>query len=173
MTFFYIIGSGSLHYNEELRFSLRTVEKFCPEAERIVVVGEPLHFLSNKVDFHYIEEAKGNKEYRIGMKIYNACKSGYIDGDFVFMNDDFFFTRPYNWNINYAKGELPSGGKEHYPKALNDTREYLLSIGKSINHFDCHTPIIYNAKKFMELLPHLEKSKQTTNGKRAICAKRL
>jgi hypothetical protein len=164
MQMLYIIGSGSLHYNEELRFSLRSVQKHCPEINKIVVDGEQVHFLSNKVDYHYIEEAKGNKEYRIGMKIYNACKSGFIKGNFIFMNDDFFFTRPYDWNINYAKGELPSEGKENYQKALSDTREYLLSLGKSVNHFDCHTPIIYNSEKFIELLPHLEKSKLTTNG---------
>jgi len=164
MQLLYIIGSGSLHYNEELRFSLRTVQEHCKDVTSITVVGEPVHFLNDKVNFYPIKEADGNKEYRIAMKVYNACKNGFIKGDFAFMNDDFFFTEPYDWTKNYAKAELNPKGNDNYQKAIGDTRNYLLSLGKSIHNFDVHTPIIYNSEKFMELLPHFEQSKLTTNG---------
>jgi len=98
------------------------------------------------------------------MKVYNACKNGFIKGDFAFMNDDFFFTRPYDWSINYAKPELKNNGLENYQKAIHDTREYLLSLGCTTYHFDVHTPIVYNSEKFLEMLPHLQKSQLTTNG---------
>lgn len=163
VTLLYIIGSGSLHYNEELRFSLRTVEKFC-KVDKVIVVGEKVEFLSDKVEYHYIKESDGNKEYRIAMKVYNACKQGIVKGDFIFMNDDFFFTQPYDFSINYAKEKLNPKGQDHYQKAILDTRDYLLGLGKTIHNFDVHTPIIYNSEKFMELLPHFEASKQTTNG---------
>jgi len=159
----YILGSGSLYYNEELRFSLRSVQKFVPEVKRLIIVGEKPDFISDKVEYHYIKEVDGNKEYRIAMKIYEACKL--IKGNFIFMNDDFFLTRSQDWKINYCKSEL----KEiipavNYQKAILDTRNYLLSLGKSIYNFDVHTPIVYNSKKFMQLLPHFEKSKQYSNG---------
>lgn len=164
MTLLYIIGSGSLHYNEELRFSLRSVEKHCKDVDRIIVVGEKVEFLSDKLEYHYIKEAEGNKEYRIAMKIYNACKSGIIKGDFAFMNDDFFFTRPYDWSKNYAKLDLISRGNEHYQKAIKDTRDYLIGLGHTTYHFDVHTPIVYNSDQFMDLLLHIQKSMLTTNG---------
>lgn len=164
MNLLYIIGSGSVHYNEELRYSLRTVEAHCTDVEKITIVGERVSFLSEDVEFHKITEAEGNKEYRIAMKIYNACKAGYITGDFAFMNDDFFFTGLYDWTKNYAKPELKSNGFNHYQKAINDTKEYLLSLGCSTYHFDVHTPIIYNAEKFIDLLPHIRKSQLTSNG---------
>lgn len=161
----YILGNGSLHYNEELRFSLRTVQKFCPEVTRLIVAGEQPHFLSDKVEYIPIKEADGNKEYRIAMKIYEACK--HIKGNFVFMNDDFFFLRPTSFvNFpNYIKGELKQlSNPQHYQKALHDTYQYLTELGHTIHNFDCHTPIIYNSQKFQSLLPNFEKSRLASNG---------
>lgn len=164
MQMLYIIGSGSLHYNEELRFSLRSVERFCPEITEIIVVGEPIHFLSDKVKFYSLAEEQGNKEYRIGMKVYNTCKLGYVKGDFIFMNDDFFFTKPIDFSLNYCKGELKETNMQNYQKAIFDTKQYLISQQLSYNHFDVHTPIIYNSKKFINLKPHLDRSRLATNG---------
>ena len=164
MQLLYIIGSGSLHYNEELRFSLRSVQRHCPEVTKIVVVGEPVHFLSDMVEYHYIPEAQGNKEYCIGMKVYNACKEGYIKGNFAFMNDDFFFTRPFDWSVNYAKPDLHATSLQYYQKAIHDTKQYLLSLKKTTYHFDVHTPIVYNSKKFLKMLPHLQQSQLTSDG---------
>ncbi len=162
MVMLYIIGSGSLYYNEELRFSLRSVQKYAPEVKKVIIVGEKPDFISDKIEYHYIKEAEGNKEYRIAMKIHEACK--FIKGNFIFMNDDFFLTREQDWNVNYAKSELNPKGHDHYQKAISDTKEYLLSLGKTIYNFDVHTPILYNSKKFQSLLPHFEKSRQTSNG---------
>ena len=165
VTMVYVLGSGSLHYNEELRFSLRTVQKYCPEVTRLIVAGEQALFLSDKVEYLPIKEAQGNKEYRIAMKVFEVCN--YIKGDFLFMNDDFFFLRPTNLENypNYSKGDLKATQQaQHYQKAIQDTQHYLKELGHTTHHFDVHTPIIYNAKKFQALLPHFEKSRLSTNG---------
>jgi hypothetical protein len=166
MTMLYIIGKGSIHYNEELKFSLRSVERVCPEIKRLIVAGEPVQFLSDKVEFIPIAEAVGNKEYCIAQKVLKACE--FIKGDFIFMNDDFFFTRKQDWSLNYAKPELKALSKfgriEHYQKAIDDTKKYLQSLGYSTYHFDVHTPIVYNSEKFKALAPHFEKSKLSSNG---------
>ena len=123
-------------------------------------------FLSDKIEFIPIAEAEGNKEYCISQKVLKACD--FIDGDFIFMNDDFFFTRKQDWSLNYAKPELKALSKfgriEHYQKALDDTKNYLQSLGYTTYHFDVHTPIVYNSEKFKALQPHFEKSKQSSNG---------
>jgi hypothetical protein len=168
LTMMYILGNGSTHYNEELRFSLRTVADFCPQIKRLILVGENPNFLSEKVEYHKVDEVKGNKEYRIAMKIINGIKASNLKGDFVFMNDDFFFLKPQNFTNypNYCKGNLFRDNQkiEHYQKALQDTHDYLKSIGKTTHHFDIHYPIIYNAQKFLKLMPHFEQSRLTTNG---------
>ena len=166
MVMLYIIGKGSHHYNEELKLSLRSVETHCPEITRLIVAGEPVQFLSDKVEFIPIAEANGNKEYCIAQKVLKACE--FIKGNFIFMNDDFFFTRKQDWSINYAKPKLKGlpkmGSIEHYQKAVNDTGLYLESLGYSTYHFDVHTPIVYNSKKFKALAPHFDKSKVSSNG---------
>jgi hypothetical protein len=166
MTMLYIIGKGSIHQNEELKISLRSVEKYCPEIKRVIVAGEKVNFLSDKVENIIIPEAEGNKEFCISQKIAKACE--FIKGDFIFMNDDFFFTRKQDWTINYAKPELKGTSKfgvvEHYQKAVQDTGDYLKGLGFTTYHFDVHTPIVYNSKKFKALQPHFEKSKVSSNG---------
>lgn len=164
MKFLYIIGNGSLYNNEELRFSLRGLDAHVKEPKDIIIVGEKVHFLSDKVDYHYLKEEQGNKEYRIATKILNAIKKGYVKGNFIFMNDDFFFTRPYNFRLNYAKADLKHTSLDNYQKAIFDTKNYLTKLGYSTYHFDVHTPIIYNAKKFLALEPHFEQSRLSTNG---------
>lgn len=164
MKLLYIIGNGSLSNNEELCYSLRTVERHLKDVSEIVVVGERIDLLSDKVKHFYIEEAKGNKEYRIAMKIMTACEKGYISGDFALMNDDFFFTRQFDWSKNYAKPELTSNGSLYYRRALNNTRQYLSRFGLSTYHFDVHTPILYNSEKFKALKPHFEQSGTLPDG---------
>ena len=158
----YILGKGSLYYNEELRYSLRSLSTFAPEIKRVLIVGEKPNFINDKIEYHYVNEAEGNKEYRIAMKICHACKI--VDSDFIFMNDDFFLTRAQNWNLNYAKETLNPKGHDHYQKSILDTRDYLLSLECSTFNFDVHTPIVYNSKKFLDLMPHFEKSRVSSNG---------
>ncbi len=161
----YILGNGSLYYNDELRFSLRSLEKHCKDFTKVIIGGEKPNFINNKIDYIPIKEAQGNKEYRIAMKIYELCN--HINGDFLFMNDDFFFLRPTKLENypNYSKGDLKATQQaQHYQKAIQDTQDYLKELGHTTHHFDVHTPIIYNAKKFQALLPHFEKSRLSTNG---------
>jgi len=161
MDILYILGSGSLHNNEELRYSLRALEKNIPGASRVIVVGENPGFLSDKVQFHYLPEAKGNKEFCIAKKIEWACQN-VMQGDFLFMNDDFFIHKKIVPSAfpNYQKGCLSqSAPDKKYERSLHDTFNYLKSLGHTTFHFDVHTPIIYNTDKFLALSPHWEYSK--------------
>lgn len=166
MDLLYILGSGSKYNNDEIRYSLRSVEKNFKNIDRVVVVGENPGFLSDKVDYYFIKEAEGNKEWCIARKILTACESGIVKGDFLFMNDDFFFTRevdaekyPY-----YCKGVLDEAPDPNYSKSLVNTKEYLKGQGKRIKHFDVHTPIIYNTEKFIGLSETWDYSKSLDFG---------
>ncbi len=179
MNILYILGNGSLHNNEELRYSLRSVEKnvtpsaverspssverspSTPEA-RIIVVGDNPGFLSDKVEYHYVPDASSNKAYSIAKKIEWACKN-VLQGDFLFMNDDFFFHKkivPAAYP-NYQMGPLKQSAPDrNYERLLLDTHNYLHTLGHTTLHFDVHTPIIYNTEKFLALSPHWEESKK-------------
>lgn len=166
MDVLYILGKGSFDGNNELRYSLRSLERYVKGVDRVVLVGEDPRFISDKVEYYYCKEFEGNKEYRIAKKIEWACKN-VMSGDFLFMNDDFFFTKsidpetyPY-----YHKGSLlsPAPNKQ-YMKALNDTGQYLERLGKTSFHFDVHCPIIYNSNAFLKLDPHIKASQMSQYG---------
>ena len=161
MDVLYILGSESKFDNAELRYSLRSLERHLKNVGRVIVVGENPNFLSDEVEYHYIKEARGNKEYRIASKVFKACEQGIVKGDFLFMNDDFFFTKEVSANNYpyYHKDCLSLGSPNKFYKAtLMATYNYLNDNGYNTLHFDVHTPIIYNSEKFLALKEHLYQS---------------
>lgn len=165
MDILYILGKGSPFNNEELKYSLRSLERFGNNIDKVVLIGEKPNFLDySKIEHHPFTET-GVKDYRIASKIMHACAIGAVKGDFLFCNDDFFFTRPFDCNTfpYYYQGSLHHGNSSAtaYQDHLRLTRDYLLSQGKSAMHFDMHCPIIYNADKFLSLESSWEYSKTT------------
>jgi hypothetical protein len=167
MTAFYILGKGSPNNNEEIRFSLRSLAVNCPDIKRVVVFGENPGFLSDKVEYYPYSDPKGNKEWIIGNKIWDACNMGVVKGNFIFMNDDFFIVKPTSFKKypNYARPSLQVPElKDGYRRSLNNTYLYLQGMNKTTYHFDVHLPIIYNSQKFLKLKPHLDYSMTLNEG---------
>jgi hypothetical protein len=165
MDILYILGKGSPFNNEELRYSLRSLARYGSNIGKVVLIGSRPDFLDySKIEHHSFIET-GVKEYRIASKIMHACAIGAVKGDFLFCNDDFFFTRPFDCNTfpNYYQGCLHHGDSiaTAYQDHLRLTRDYLLSQGTTANHFDMHCPIIYNSEKFLALAPAWEYSKNS------------
>lgn len=154
MDVLYLLGRGSPFNNEELKYSLRSLYRYGKNIDRLILVGEKPDFLDYSEVIHLPFDEKGVKDYRIASKILHACDQGILEGDFLFCNDDFFFTRPFDCDAfpYYHKGLLryPNGGIG-YQEHLKITQEFLSYHGKSIYHFDVHCPIIYNAQKFQSL----------------------
>ncbi|MGK4567836.1 hypothetical protein [Flavobacterium sp. 3HN19-14] len=150
----YVLGTGSMYNNQELRYSLRSLERYGSGIDTVVIIGERPAFLNYDVVEHYPFAETGNKDFRIASKILFACENQIVTGDFLFLNDDFFFRDHFN-AIDYPyyqKVPLLNGEpKTPYQKQLAVTRDYLLSQGKHALHFDVHTPIVYNAEKFIAL----------------------
>lgn len=160
----YILGTGSKYNNLELMYSLRSLERYGSNIGNVVLIGEKPSFLDYNVIKHYPFREFGNKDFRIAAKIVYACNTRIVSDDFLFLNDDFFFTSTFDAKTYpyYQKGELLIGEpKTEYQKLLQHTRDYLLSKGKSTTHFDVHTPIIYNRQKFIDLMKCWEYSGKT------------
>lgn len=164
MDVLYVLGQGSPFHNEELRYSLRSLEKFGRNIDRLIIVGEKPKFLDYTQVVHLPFKEIGVKDYRIASKILHACTTGTVKGDFLFCNDDFFFQKPFDCNTfpYYRKGQLLFGNAiTAYQSHLELTRDYLRSQNKPTLHFDVHCPIIYNADRFIKLTQDWEHSKNT------------
>jgi hypothetical protein len=150
----YVLGKGSPWDNNELRYSLRSLEKHVSEYRNIYIIGECPSFLQNIIHIPYDDEHP-EKDTRIALKILDACHQKDISEQFLFMNDDHFITKSFNAiqlpffhkGIIATEMNLPELNY-NYKQTLLNTNSALIERGYPAYNFDTHTPIIYNKKIF-------------------------
>lgn len=153
------LGRGSHDHNQELRFALRSIERFAQNYKRVVVVGDDPRFLKEgpRCALYRCAEASGNKEFRIASKIGWAFLHADLTEDVAFWNDDFVLTKPVDVSAipRFQKGPLQKSiaalPATTYRRSLEDTAKLLARGGWPTNHYDIHCPIIYNRASFLRL----------------------
>lgn len=154
----YTLGKGSKWDDNEIRYSLRSVEANLPH-RNIVIVGDMPDFLQNVVHVP-AKDPTSYKSYNTLHKMKIACRSGKISNDFILMNDDFFVMKPAESIPYYHKGYLQDTVKNfEYPGSkyyftLKRTAD-LLGKGRD---FELHCPFIFNKKKFLKLFEEFDLS---------------
>lgn len=151
---FYVLGTGSKWQNNEIRYSLRSLEKYGHNVGQVYVVGQKPSFISDKIK--YIKAADIGtpatnhwykvKRFFVETGIKKAC----------YMMDDIFFIKnvdlekyPY-----YCHGDLKKYtdiGTNNYHRMITDTKLELEDENKPITNFEIHCPIIYEKDKFESL----------------------
>lgn len=156
MDVLYYIGSGSSHNNDELRLSLRSLDKYCVDVDRVWVVGNKPAFLRN-VEYLWVEDS-GEFWQNAFNKTKAAIEAG-ISDEFLLMNDDFFMLAPFEAKEYpyYHRGDIPLSDDSKYQRFISDTGEYLKSLGLPFKHYGVHCPIRIEGKKYLELEKHLDK----------------
>jgi hypothetical protein len=152
------LGHGSLWGNNELRYCLRSVEKYITGYRDVYIVGEVPGWIQNIIHLPMPETGISGPE-RIMRKILRACREEAVSDRFLFLNDDFFFLSPiqancvpfyYDGNLEQAiQRKRKNGG---YKDALVNTMDILQAKGLPTLHYDGHLPIIYDKKKFIEVM---------------------
>lgn len=125
----YVLGDGSYKNDIELRYSLRSIEKYCEGYGRVFIVGRKPRWVTN-VEFIPCDDPYDHAHKNITHKIMTAVRDSDISEDFVFQADDHFYVRPYDFRdiAPYIKGDLPPVAKPEsstYYKSLTDTRVWL------------------------------------------------
>jgi hypothetical protein len=85
----YVLGTGSKWKNNELRFSLRAIEKNLTGYRDIYVIGENPGFLQNVIHIPYPDELPGNADGNIARKVLRACREKKLSDNFLFINGCF------------------------------------------------------------------------------------
>ncbi len=157
----YIHGKYSEWRDQEIKYSLRSLEKYGRNYNNVYLIGEPSHYVDNSVIkfYHYEESPFDNKEKRIMDKILYACSIDEISNPFVMFNDDFFLVKPINFSEleYYYQYDLEEKIKrrktdDYYKRAMKNTKEALENRGLPTKHFDIHYPILYDKTKFIEVM---------------------
>ena len=146
--------------NEELRYSLRSVEKNWQYNDVWIYGGCPIGI---KPDHHIaLRQRELSKWERVRGMLYQACLNDDITEDFWLFNDDFFIMKPiketmppqYNKTLQerIEKQEIQHGGPTEYSRRLRHLVKTLEKAGKGFLDYSVHKPILINRKKMLEVM---------------------
>lgn len=146
-------------YNEELRYSLRSVEKNFPHNRVWFYGGKPCGLVSDR---QVVVDQKGETKWdRVRNMMKMVVENNEITEDFVLFNDDFFVLKKRDRIPCYENGllvdliyriERKNNFKPTpYTAALKRTLDVLYDTTDVVN-FELHLPMIFNRKKMAEVI---------------------
>lgn len=137
---------------EELRYSLRSVEKNFPCRKVWFAGGQPNGFEPDGRISH--KQYGATKWDMIKSSLSKVLETEEITEDFFWFNDDFFVMKPFKGKfVNYADGTLTARIEElreenpwlnHYGRTVFKAREELKTLGYGEVNFEVHLPILFN-----------------------------
>ena len=158
----------SVHKDEELRYSLRSVARHAPWVRRIFILGDrPAWLAESDRVIHVPHEAVAGKfglstPIRNGFWLFVAATE--IPGlaeDFLSMSDDFFILQPLSpaeARKERSLGELPTLPieKNSYRDLMLKTREKLIEHGLPTTNYDTHVPMRFTKRRVLDAYADLK-----------------
>lgn len=156
----YVLGTGSKWDNNEIRHSLRSVEKNLKGYRNVFIVGNIPDWVQHVYDIEFRDLLQDNADGNIILKVITACNYPDLSEEFLLMADDSFILQPVNAReIEYMyKGDYPSLNKPGYfeantwRKRLGRTLKTLHDQGRTSFHYDCHFPFRINKYLFRRIM---------------------
>jgi len=138
----YIVGDGSKNSDWELRWSLRSLDKFALDEVEPVIVGKAPDWYSGKK--LACSDKFQHKEMNLNRKIMKAIEAGVVKGKFQISCDDNFWLKPTEFARLpvYAKNmrimERDMTGLNSYGRAMQATDIRLEAYGYTRYDTACH-----------------------------------
>lgn len=160
------LGKGSGWDDNELRYSLRSIQQFVSNVGNIYIVGLQPEWLKNviQVDYPDIHISSKFRNQNILQKILFVIDHYEVSNNFIFTNDDIFFLKDIEPNDlhNFTDCTLQEYLDRNpllngiYRRAVLATIQYLRENNLPMQHYDNHTPIIYNKFKFKKIFESIK-----------------
>lgn len=159
----YLLGGGSLWKNNEMRYSLRSVEKHLSDVGKIFSIGHCPDFVKNIIHISIADKVNPNltKAENINNKIMAAIGDERVSDPFLVFSDDYFLNKSYSADSYpyFHRGPLLEGANklsmtDLYKRVYGNTMGVLIKNNLPQKHFNVHAPIIYdkaNAKQAFAL----------------------
>lgn len=157
------LGSGSKNGDLELRYCLRSIQQNVKNVGDIYIIGTRPKFLQNVI-IHEVPEFAGSqyRHHNICNKLLLAASLPELSEDFLFFNDDHFIvhdyeasTFPYYYDDTLQRKGVKLNTVSPYRKTINNTFDYLKSMGMKTLNFDVHCPMLMNKEKIKAVFTHM------------------
>lgn len=175
MDILYVLGRGSEWDNNEIKYSLRSIEKYGKNVDRVYVVGYNPGFLSDEVTFISCEDMYDKKHKNILGKILYAIEHSDIGEEFLLSSDDHFYVKETDFDNYpyYYKGILPNKVPRvkdvDYHTSLVQTRRLLENRGFPCYMFNWHGNTHFTRKGIERAREVLNKGLGTKYGGETNC----
>lgn len=145
-------------YNEELRYSLRSIEKNLSHNKVIFYGGKPLGL---KPDKQFLVNQKHKRKWdNVSDMLYQVCLNDEITESFWLMNDDFFVLAEPAAEC-FANGDISElctiimlknrNRPTKYTKHLEKTAKALKDKDYTSMNFELHCPMLINRKEMLKV----------------------
>lgn len=147
-------NSDSWGDNNELRYCLRSLEKYFLDLGSVYLVGHRPKWVKNVKHVYCPDYPTNNKGYNIITKILWAISATNISSSFVFCSDDQCFLKPMitegikPYYVYDLKGFKFKGGNKIWMKCLKNTKKILEGQKLNCYNFESHTPKIIDGSAF-------------------------
>ena len=154
-------------FNEELRYSLRSVEQNFPYNRVFFYGGKPMYFHPDKLVL--VKQRSGTKWDKVRSMLKLIAEDDRLTENFILFNDDFFVLKPVDRLPVYKYGTLEQlcnriESKNHgrptpYTLSLKRTIKALEEKGLPTANFELHLPMVFNRgdlKEIMNLFPDIK-----------------
>lgn len=164
LVYIYELGLSSWR-DQELKFSLRSVEKHMKNYRNIYIIGQaPAYINLETVNVIPFDTPNVYKEHRIMLKFKKACEIPGISQKFLMMNDDYFLVKdinaakiPYYYDFPMYVKYIHRGSNDIYKQSINNTLLALNKLGVvDPKYFDIHYPVHYDKTKFPLIMDSLD-----------------
>lgn len=135
----------------DITHSIASVKRVFPSAQ-CITIGDAVPGIEN-IPCPRISTHRG---VDVTNKILTFARSN--EGDFIYMNDDFYINERFNVNASLFNGQLAinSAHAPAYQDASRNSIEFLKHYGFTTYNFECHQPIKMNAEKLITLFDSID-----------------
>ena len=142
---------GSNWDDNELRYSLRSLEENFPNMGRVYVVTEILpKWLKNVVHLQAKDVHTRNKDANLIDKVLLACRSG-VSQTFLRLSDDQCLLQPWNGLDVWHMGSADVNKRGKWWRRCQRTCSYLKAQGRPVLYYDCHCPFPVDRDTFIQV----------------------
>ena len=152
MDILYIVGTGSKWNNNELRYSLRSIEKNGRNIDRVFLCGYKPAWVSREVIHIVAEDKYPRKHKNILHKVLKAIDFSDISSHFLISSDDHYYIKETDFDalpVYYRREQIPNIlDKNHdgeYFRSLIETRALLERYGLPIFQTNPHCNTHFDA----------------------------